>query len=139
MGAMQINKATDYGLRALAFMASQSKGKVWVVKEISEATNVTKNYLLKVLKRLEKAGLALSHRGSQGGYSLTCNPEKITFLEIVQALEGPPSLNVCLHDSEVCPRARNCSIHPIWSNVQEKMKEEMARYTLSEFALRNHA
>lgn len=131
---MQINKFTDYGLRAIAFMATQPRGKVWVVKQISQATDIPESYLMKVLKSMEKAGLTRSHRGSHGGYSLTRNPQEVTFLDLVQALEGPLSLSVCLLDREECPRQRKCSIHSVWRNVQEKMKEEMARYSLSDFA-----
>src|SRR3989304_4483925 len=129
---MQINKFTDYGLRAIAFMATQPRGKVCVVKQISQATDIPESYLIKVLKSMEKAGLTRSHRGSHGGYSLTRNPQEGTFLDLVQALGGPVGLSFCRVDQEESPQKRKCSIHSVWRNVQEKMKEEMARYSLAD-------
>ncbi|MBI2875261.1 MAG: Rrf2 family transcriptional regulator [Candidatus Tectomicrobia bacterium] len=131
---MQISRLTDYGARAMIFMATQPRGTVLPVREISRGTDVPESYLLKVLKNLERAGLTRSHRGLYGGYSLACNPQQVTFLDLFRALQGPPALSSCLRDPQGCSRRHQCPVQPIWLGLQEKIEEEMSRHTLAALA-----
>lgn len=131
---MQISRLTDYGVRAMIFMATQPHGAVLPVKAISRVAGIPGSYLLKILKSLERAGLTRSHRGLYGGYSLVCNPQRVTFLDLFRALQGSPSLSACLLDPEGCPRKSQCPVQPIWLGLQEKMEEEMSRHTLAALA-----
>lgn len=140
---MQINRLTDYGLRTMVFMAAQLQGIVLPVKNISRTTGIPESYLLKVLKSLERTGFTRSHRGIYGGYSLACDPERVTFLDMFRALQGPPVLSGCALDPERCPRSKECSVQPIWCHLRGKMEEEMSRHTLASLAeasaFRSHA
>lgn len=131
---MQINRLTDYGLRTMVFMATQPQGIVLPVKGISQTTGIPGSYLLKVLKNLERAGLTRSHRGLYGGYSMACDPQRVTFLDLFRALQGPPALSACALDPQGCPRSKDCSVHPIWVGLQGKIEAEMSRHTLASLA-----
>ena len=48
-----------------------------------------------MLKKLARAGLVSSERGSRGGYRLARPAAEVTLRAIVNALEGPISLTFC--------------------------------------------
>jgi Rrf2 family protein len=56
---------------------------------------VSSTYLAKQLQSLSRAGLVHSVQGKSGGYVLTRSPERITVLDVVEAVEGPQQTFVC--------------------------------------------
>jgi Rrf2 family protein len=58
-------------------------------RQIAEDTGIPVEYLRKVLQRLTRARLVQSERGRGGGFRLGKSPDKITLLQIVEAIEGP--------------------------------------------------
>lgn len=46
--------------------------------------------LAKILQRLARTGLLLSHHGIKGGYSLARHPHQISVLDVIKAIEGAP-------------------------------------------------
>jgi DNA-binding IscR family transcriptional regulator len=42
-------------------------------------------------------------------------------LDVIQAVDGPVQLNVCLHGNGACERAANCLARPVWARAQEAM------------------
>src|ERR1700752_3406450 len=77
------SKPVEYALRAVVHLAySVPEGRT--TDQIAEATRVAhRAYLSKVLQKLSRAGLVLSHRGVGGGMTLAKPPEAITILEVV--------------------------------------------------------
>lgn len=67
---------------------SQAVGPV-PTTQLAELHGVSRTYLAKHLQQLSRAGLVRSTPGRDGGYLLTRAPEKISLLEIVQAVDGP--------------------------------------------------
>ena len=58
------------------------------VKELAERREIPDQFLEQLFSTLRRAGLLTSHRGSKGGYTLARPAERITVLEVVQALDG---------------------------------------------------
>ena len=81
---------------------------------------------------MRKAGLIQSTRGAHGGYSLTRVPEKITALEIFDALEGENCLVDCVQNPSKCSRSSICPTRDVWSMLGEKIRETLAAVTLDE-------
>ena len=65
------------------------------VEDLADRQKLSPTYLSKILTKLVKAGLILSTPGVNGGYRLLKSPEQITFLEIIQAVEGQEALLKC--------------------------------------------
>lgn len=95
---MVITQTTEYGLRAVVYLASA--GESATSSTISEATGAPLGYLPKILGTLCKAGILDSQRGVGGGFVLARDPRDLTVLEVVQALEPRP------HKIERCPLSR---------------------------------
>lgn len=102
-----ISQTTEYALRAVVYLA-QHANEAWTTKQIAAATRVPAGYLSKVLQGLSRAGLITSQRGRHGGFQLDADPEKLTLLEVVNAVEPIRRitrcpLNLSSHGEDLCP------------------------------------
>ncbi len=89
-----ISATAEYALRATVFLARRHGRKV-SRQEIANATDVPADYLLKVLKTLDEAGIVESQRGPGGGYELVKPPQLITVLDVVNAVDEIPRIKRC--------------------------------------------
>ncbi|MFD3932665.1 RrF2 family transcriptional regulator [Streptomyces sp. NPDC058614] len=62
---------------------------------LAELHDVSASYLAKQLQSLSRAGLVRSVQGKAGGYVLTREPDSITVLDVVEAVDGPGGAFVC--------------------------------------------
>lgn len=60
---MQLTSFTDYGLRALIYMASLPEGKMTSISEVTEVYGVSRNHMVKIINQLSRAGLIMAVRG----------------------------------------------------------------------------
>lgn len=131
---LRISRKIDYGLRAMIFLASIPDGAVVPFREIGRRMSVPEDFLAKILKHLVDGGLVRSTRGPRGGYALGRPASEITFLEVIEAVEGPIALNVCL-DDEGCGREPDCTMVAVWREGQEKMLQVYREARLSSLRL----
>ncbi|AVX21288.1 MAG: RrF2 family transcriptional regulator [Bacillota bacterium] len=123
---MVLNQATDYALRAVACLVRHQGEKV-EAQQIAREEVIPMRFLLKIMPSLIKAGIVRSIRGAGGGYQLAKKPKEITFLEVVEAIEGPLAINKCLLDYAACNKkgAPACSIHQALARIQGKLVEAL--------------
>lgn len=122
----------DYGLRAVIYLSSRAKGKITYVHEIAENQLIPVNFLFKILRKMVKKGLVKSYRGPRGGYALAKDPAEITFLEVIEAIDGPLLLNRCLGDMSRCMLERSCKMLNAWQRIQVHMKNELNAVTIAD-------
>lgn len=129
---LQLTRDGEYAVRAVLYLASQPEGRISLVNEISEAQDVPRSYLSKIMQHLTKSGLIRSRRGAKGGFSLARPAEEITLRETIEAIEGPINLNVCLIKKGECSRDEVCPVHPIWKEAQRKLFEILDSKTMAD-------
>ena len=130
--AMQITRAADYAVRVLVYLASRPEGEKVPLAALVHATGVSESFLSKVLQRLVHTGMVTSHRGTGGGFCLRELPEKITLLDVIESIEGPLELNVCLGSGQGCDREGWCGTHSVWQQAQEALRDVLRRATIEE-------
>jgi len=86
---MRISRSTGYAMLAACYIAQRHKQGIILSQDISKKYNIPLEYLLKILQQLVKANLLRSKRGPRGGFSLGKPANKITLLEIIEAVDGP--------------------------------------------------
>ena len=86
---MKLTRASSYALHAVAFMAAQKHDRPVASHNIAQARGIPERFLLKVLKPLVSARVLLSLKGPNGGYRLARQPNEISMLEILEAVDGP--------------------------------------------------
>lgn len=105
-----LSEACEYALRAVVWLAQNREGP-WKVREIAEAIHAPPGYLIKVLQLLAKRGVLSAQRGNQGGFNLLRDPEQLSILEIVDAVDPIERLESCplklqSHGVNLCPLHR---------------------------------
>lgn len=127
---MRLNQATDYAMRAVLYLSGLPYGQVVEAKLIAEEENIPMRFLLKIMHFLTKAGIVESHRGINGGYSLARHPSEITMLNVVEAVEGPITVNRCLYAPEECSKnfSEHCPVHEALFELQKSIEEHLKRY-----------
>lgn len=135
---LRISRKIDYGLRAMIYLASISPEQVVPFREIARQMLVPEDFLAKILKTLVDQGLVRSTRGPHGGYALGQPASNISFLQVIEAVEGPIALNVCL-DDEGCGKSAACTMASVWKDGQEKMLEVYRATPLSALVMKPDA
>ena len=131
---MQLTRAADYAIRVMIHLASQPALTRASRAELATAAECPEQFLSKVLQSLTRAGLIVSHRGNTGGFELPPAQEPITILQVVEAIEGPLRLNLCLASDQACPRENWCPAHPVWVEAQRAMIEVLRNSTIQDLA-----
>lgn len=102
--------------------------------ELAAAAECPEQFLAKVLQSLTHAGLVVSHRGNTGGFELPTSHRSATLLEVIEALEGPVRLNLCLNSTESCTRQEWCQVHPVWVQAQEALTAVLRSVSVHDLA-----
>ena len=97
----------EYALRAAVFLAESPTGR-YTTQAIADTAQIPPRYLAKVLNSLSRAGVLSGQRGLNGGFSLARNPEDITVLEVIQAVDPIKRIHKCplglqAHSHRLCP------------------------------------
>lgn len=129
---MQISRKIDYALRAVIYLSLQRDGRPAPVSEIASHRGIPKKFLEKIIKDLIRAGLVTSQRGAHGGYTLARTPDHVTFRDVIEAVEGPISLNVCVTEEHDCSVLSSCNMHRVWQEGQRRMLEFFSGTTLAD-------
>jgi Rrf2 family protein len=122
---MQITRQADYALRAMLYLAKLEKDVRAATSQIADEQQIPPSFLAKIISQLSIAGLILTSRGARGGVTLARQAEEITLLDVVEAIDGPISLNVCSHSAGACPFGDDCPIQPIWSDAQHELVDKL--------------
>lgn len=85
---MILGNQVEWALHCAMILACVPKGKQLSSKALAEFHGVPKEYLAKCLQQLSQAGIATTTTGPRGGYSLAKPANQISFLDIVEAIEG---------------------------------------------------
>ena len=85
----------DYALHALIHLAHSERDQNIGIKELSATLGVSESYLSKIMSKLRQDGIVRAVPGVNGGYELAKQAEQITFLEVIQVIEGRQQLFEC--------------------------------------------
>lgn len=117
---MTLSTKARYAVRILVFLARREDTAPAKKQEISEAVGISPDYVEQILIRLKAGGLARSHRGKKGGFSLARTPDKISVMDVIESTDGPLEIVPCL-SSEECDRRPTCPTRPVWKQATEAM------------------
>ncbi|OFI05474.1 HTH-type transcriptional regulator IscR [Clostridium acetireducens DSM 10703] len=124
---MNITQEADYGIRAILILTLSGENSKLDAKTISKRGSIPLRFLLKLLRKLVSAGIVISYRGINGGYSLAKPPKNINLKDVIEAIDGPIAINRCIYDPEFCNanRASYCSVHNSLAKVQKLLEEQL--------------
>lgn len=126
---MFITLESDYAVRIVSCLV---EGGVRLdAKTISERTNVTLRFALKILRKLVSGGIVKSFKGTQGGYELSLTPEEISLKDVIETIEGTYRFSRCLHEGMHCSRGKSgvCCYQKAFGEISELVKDKLSGYT----------
>jgi Rrf2 family protein len=130
---MRLSKKSRYGLRALVDLSVNSKVDHVSLNSIAERNDISPQYLEQVFASLRRAGIVKSVKGPQGGYLLAYPANKITVLQILEALEGSYELEDEDISEENDYRGISVAIQKlVIEQVNEKLHEILRGVTLED-------
>ncbi|MCS7163478.1 MAG: Rrf2 family transcriptional regulator [Thermodesulfovibrio sp.] len=135
---LQITRETDYAIRTLLYLSGK-KEYFAKAEDIAERMQIPKSFLMKILKRLEKANLVTLKRGVSGGIRLLKNPIEITLYDVLVAMEKNIILNRCLINEKVCGVIPQCPVHDVWFKIRQKIIEALKEFNFQDLAKKGTA
>lgn len=133
--SMQLTRAADYGVRVMIHLIGLGERRRVSLPALAEATATPESFLSKVLQALTRAGLLMSQRGQSGGFAVSVRGREATMRDIIEAIDGPIHLNVCLNSGKSCPRSAWCPAHPVWVQAQQAMLTVLGSAHIQELAI----
>jgi Rrf2 family protein len=124
---MRLTKAGEYAIRCALYMSYQGMGVVVSKKEIACAMDIPAQFLGKIAQQLARSGIIEIVQGSKGGYRLLVSAEKLTLLDVVEAVIGEIYLNDCVVRPESCSRISACAIHRVWETARDQLRETLRK------------
>ncbi len=125
-----ISRTSEYALRAVIWLVQQP-ALSQTTRQIAIGTRTPPDYVSKVLQLLAKAGLVRSQRGVGGGFRLAGDPEQITVLDVINAVDRLERIHTCplglkAHGANLCP------LHCRLNNVVLRMEAAFAKTKLAD-------
>lgn len=129
-GVLRISEAANLGLHAMVYLAGIEKDRMIPVSQIADALGVSRDHLGKVLQRLNRLGLATSHKGPGGGFALQSWQRETSLLEIVEAIDGPLGRTSCMLTSRACSNG-SCLMGGLLDTLYQQVHDYLAAKKLS--------
>jgi Rrf2 family protein len=135
---LRLTKKADYGLMAMKYLAEQPAGPrgpaAQSAKDIAQAYHIPPPLLAKILQTLARAGLLISHAGTNGGYALSRGASEISAFEVIRAIDGPLFITSCITIHGTCDLAGHCTIKEPLRKVNDSIKDLLSNIRISDLA-----
>ncbi|MFF2094210.1 RrF2 family transcriptional regulator [Paenibacillus sp. NPDC058174] len=150
---MQFSKSTDYALHALLHLGNSQRQQNVGIKELAVSLGVSESYLSKIMSKLRQDGIVRAVPGVNGGYELAKSADQITFLDVIQVIEGRQQMFECsntnsqqhqLLDDEAAQdnrRGSECLIEKVMYGAEQQLHQYLQAHTIQtviDEALKRH-
>ncbi len=132
---LRLSKKADYALMAMKHLAQKSGTSSTSAREIAEQYDIPIELMAKVLQRLVRIGLLVSTQGTRGGYTLGRQANRISVVDVIEAIDGPITVTACSTKKIDCEQFSKCSIRdPLWQ-IRERIAAALGTVTIAEMAV----
>mgnify|MGYP002260497770 CR=1 FL=1 len=130
---MQITRQADYAVRAVLHLARNGDQRI-ATNMIAEEQRIPPSFLAKIISQLSIAGLLHTSRGARGGVMLAKPAKDISLLDVVEAIDGPISLNECSNPDGNCSFGDDCQLKEVWCDAQDDLVNRLKSTNFAQFA-----
>ncbi|MFB6326716.1 transcriptional repressor NsrR [Pantoea deleyi] len=124
---MQLTSFTDYGLRALIYLASLPEGQQTNITEVTNTYGLSRNHMVKIINQLSREGYVAATRGKNGGIRLGMSPRQIVIGDVVRKMEP-----LQLVDCASCAITPACRLKQALHDAVQRFLQELDSYTLAD-------
>ncbi|HRF49845.1 MAG TPA: Rrf2 family transcriptional regulator [Anaerolineales bacterium] len=127
-----ITRQADYAVRSVLDLALRPDEQAAFSRDIAERQSIPGSFVAKILTRLARVGIVQTQRGITGGVRLSRPANEISLLEVIEAIDGPIALNLCVRGPDLCPLEENCRVHPIWDVLNIDLRQRLGRISFAD-------
>lgn len=134
---MIVSKASEYAIQALLYLAehegAQRKRQTRNVglAKISHELGIPRYFLGRILLDLVKKEIISSKKGPNGGFKLKMNPECISLLLVIEAIDGLSVLDRCAIGVRSCSSDVPCPIHESFHSLMIRVRRFLTAQTIA--------
>lgn len=134
-----LSQKAKYALKALLVLSERPAGIPVQVVELAEEGNIPRKFLELIMLELKKHGIVHSQRGKHGGYLLAESPSRISFGQIVRAMDGPLAPIPCAsltgyRKCADCVNEKTCAVRIMMRRVRDAAAEILDGTYLSDMS-----
>jgi Rrf2 family protein len=136
----------EYALHCLLHLVRAPGESPPSSRDLAEFQGIPAAYVAKIFSELEKAGVVAANEGIHGGFRLARPADRITVLDVVDAVEGDKPLFRCREIRRNCvlyedrpPRWATsglCAVHAVMREAENRMRDTLAKTTLADLDAR---
>lgn len=132
-----LSATCKYGIRAVIFIALKNEPqKNTGLKEIAEKLKIPQPYLAKILQILARKKILHSTKGPHGGFYLSVPAEKLTLMDIIDAIDGRDFFDSCYVTGEKCnldkPDGGRCILHNDLREIKVRLENFFSSKTVEQ-------
>jgi Rrf2 family protein len=138
-----IGTGVEYGLHCLLWLVG-SPSEPASSRDLADLQGISPSFLAKIFPKLEKAGIVRASEGIRGGYLLGRSADKISVLDVVDAIEGRKPLFDCQEIRGKCAVFGDrppgwavegvCGVHKVMMRAERSMRAELAKTSVADLA-----
>lgn len=137
---MELRNQVEWALHCCTVLAGFGPEQRISTKALAEFHGVPKEYLSKALQSLAQAGLVEGRLGPQGGYCLAKPADKITVLDVIEAIEGKKITfqceNIRFNNPCLGPKSKRdkgiCDVAKVMYRADEAWRNELRKVTIAD-------
>ncbi|HWR83375.1 MAG TPA: Rrf2 family transcriptional regulator [Candidatus Deferrimicrobium sp.] len=134
---MHLSRKSDYALRAVRHLSNLPSGKLGSINSIAEGEAIPREFLAKILKDLTRGGILVSFQGVTGGYRLARPSKEVSFLDVIEAIDGPVHLNLCTQGKNCgCDQYDSCEMRRFWEGQEVVFKKMLEKQNFTKYKIR---
>ncbi len=129
---MRLTRAGEYAVRCVMCLA-RNGGTESVVsrQDVAACGDIPSHFLAKIDQQLSRAGIIEILQGAKGGYRLLVAPEKLSLLNVIEAMIGEIFLNDCVVRPESCHASLTCAVNKVWMQARDQLRQTLAGVTFA--------
>lgn len=129
---LEISRRADLAVRAL--LAIDRAPERIKSDALARELGTTAGFVPQVVGPLVRRGWVRSDPGPRGGYSPVIGLDRVSVLEVIEAVDGPTDIGRCVVSDGACGRAPHCALHTAWASAREELLSHLGAQTMASLA-----
>ena len=132
---MRLTTKGRYAVTAMLDLTIHATESPVPLADISQRQGISLSYLEQLFARLRRQGLVKSARGPGGGYRLNRQPDDITVVEVLNAIDEKIDTTRCGGKGD-CQDGQACLTHDLWFDLSKQISDFLSQISLGELVQR---
>lgn len=127
-----LSNTSQYAIRTVLYLENHSSVDAKIgVNQISEALNIPRHFLAKVLQQLVRQNIVSSSRGITGGFYITEEQSKHNLLAVIEIFDGPMVFTRCALGLNQCSPNNPCPVHDSFAGCRDALRDRLKNSSIS--------